>query len=206
YSWRSAFAQDGINGYDVGSNYSPVYGLIENGLANVNATWEKAHKLNLGLDMAFFHSRFTITADYYRDEYYDLLQQRGSTIELMGLAYPNENIGRSLYEGQELKLTYQNHISNFNYFITANASRMRTEVLYIDELQQKYPWNYRTGMPVGQTFGYLANGLIQTQEEADNAPLLAGTKVYPGDVKLVDLNDDGIINIYDQTALGNTRP
>ncbi len=206
YSWRASYGQDGTNGYEVGPQYAFVSGLVERGLANVNATWEKARKLNVGLDMAFFKSHFKVTADYYRDKYFDLLQSRGSSIELIGMGYPNENIGKNLYTGQELMLTYQNNINSFNYFITANASRMKTEVLYMNEMQQKYAWNYRTGMPVGQTFGYLADGLIQTQAEADAAPRLAGTKVYPGDIKLVDLNDDGVINIYDQTALGNTKP
>src|SRR5690606_16296724 len=50
------------------------------------------------------------------------------------------------------------------------------------------------------------DGLIQTQEEADAAPLLGGNAVRPGDVKLIDLNGDGIINIHDQTAIGNTKP
>lgn len=206
YSWRSDYGQDGTNGYNVGSGYSFVSGIKENRLANVNATWEKAHKLNVGVDLGLFNSHLLLTADFYRDKYYDLLQQRGSTVELIGLDYPNENIGENLFSGQELTVTYQNNINSFNYFVTVNASRMKTEVLYMDELQQKYKWNYRTGMPVGQTFGYLSNGLIQTQEEADKAPLLAGTKVYPGDVKLLDLNNDGIINLYDQAPLGNTKP
>lgn len=206
YSWRASYGQDGNNGYSFGSEYSSINGIIEKGLANVAATWEKAHKLNLGLDLKVLDSRLMLSLDIYRDEYYDLLQQRGSTIELIGIDYPNENIGRNLYSGQELSLTYQNHIKSFNYFITANASRMKTEVLYMNELQQVFSWNRRTGMPIGQTFGYLADGLIQTQEEADNAPRLGGTQVYPGDVKLVDLNADGVINLYDQTALGNTKP
>mgnify|MGYP006144063689 CR=1 FL=1 len=206
YSWRASFGQNGTNGYDLGAQYSFKSGIAEKGLANVNATWEKGDKLNIGLDMAFLNSHLKVTADVYRDKYFDLLQQRGSSIELIGMAYPNENIGKNLYTGQELSITYQNNINSFNYFITANASRMKSEVLYMNEIQQKYAWNYRTGMPVGQTFGYLANGLIQTQAEADAAPRLGGTKVYPGDVKLVDLNNDGIINIYDQTALGNTKP
>jgi TonB-linked SusC/RagA family outer membrane protein len=206
YPWRASFGQDGTNGYNLSTEYSFSSGLVEKGLANVNATWEKADKLNIGLDMALFNSHFKITADVYRDKYFDLLQTRGSSIELIGMVYPNENIGKNLYTGQELSLTYQNNINSFNYFITANASRMKTEVLYMNEIQQKYDWNYRTGMPVGQTFGYMANGLIQTQAEADAAPRLAGTKVYPGDVKLVDLNGDGVINVYDQTAMGNTKP
>lgn len=206
FSWRSAFGQDGTNGYPAGTNYSTVFGLVEKGLANVNATWEKANKFNIGLDGTFFNQHLSFTADVYHDVYYDLLQKRGSDIEIIGMAYPNENIGKNLFAGQELSVTYQNHLNNFNYFITANVSRMKTEVLYMNELQQKYSWNNRTGMPVGQTFGYLANGLIQTQTEADEAPLLAGTKVYPGDVKLVDLNKDGMIDQFDQTALGNTKP
>jgi TonB-linked SusC/RagA family outer membrane protein len=206
YTWRAAFDQDGNNGYVLGSNYAFLSGLIEKGLANVNATWEKAHKLNVGLDMAFLNSHLKVVADYYHDVYYDLLQQRGSSIELIGLGYPNENIGKNLFAGQEFSITYQNNLGSFNYFITANGSRMKTEVLYMNEIQQKYPWNLRTGMPVGQTFGYLADGLIQTQAEADKAPQLASTQVYPGDVKLLDLNGDGVIDMYDQTALGNTKP
>lgn len=206
YSWRASYGQDGNNGYDLGYQYSFKSGIVEKGLANINATWEKGNKLNVGLDMALLNSHLSIVADVYRDEYFDLLQQRGSTIELIGLSYPNENIGRNRFSGQELSVTYQNKIHNFNYFITGNASRMSTEVLYMNEVQQRYDWNNRTGMPVGQTFGYLADGLIQTQKEADQAARLGGTVVYPGDVKLVDLNGDGIINQFDQTALGNTKP
>lgn len=206
YSWRSSYGQGGVNGYDFGSEYSYINSLEEKGLANVNATWEKGHKFNIGLDASLWNSMFRLTAEYYRDRYYDLLQQRGSTIEMIGIGYPNENIGENLFEGQEIDLTYQNNMGKFNYFISANASRMRTEVLYMNEVRRDYSWNYRTGMPIGQTFGYLADGLIQTQEEADAAPLLGGNAVRPGDVKLVDLNGDGIINIHDQTAIGNTKP
>ena len=206
YSWRAAYGQGGNNGYEFGSEYSYVNSLEERGLANVDATWEKGNKLNIGMDASLWNSMFRLTVEYYRDRYYDLLQQRGSTIEMIGIGYPNENIGENLFEGQEIDLTYQNNVGKFNYFIAANASRMRTEVLYMNEVRRDYSWNYRTGMPVGQTFGYLANGLIQTQAEADAAPLLGGNVVRPGDVKLVDLNGDGIINIHDQTAIGNTKP
>ncbi len=206
FSWRSAYGQDGIVSYPAGVNYAIVGGIHELGLANVNATWEKAHKLDVGLDAALFKNHLKVTADYYHDVYYDILEQRGASIALIGISYPNENIGKNLYEGQELSVTYQNHIGNFDFFITANASRMKTEVLYMDELHQQYPWNRRTGMPVGQTFGYKVDGLIQTQAKADAAATFAGTTVYPGDLKLEDLNHDGVINQFDETALGNTKP
>ena len=206
YSWRASYGQDGNNGYEFGSEYAYINSIVEKGLANVDATWEKGNKFNLGLDISLWNSMFKLTAEYYHDTYSDLLQQRGSTIELIGIGYPAENIGKNSYQGQELTLTYQNHWGNFNYFLSANASRMRTEVLYMNEVFQKYDWNRRTGMPVGQTFGYQADGLIQNQLEAQDAPLLGGNIVHPGDVRLVDINGDGVINIYDQTAIGNTKP
>src|SRR5690606_27034791 len=129
-----------------------------------------------------------------------------STIELIGIDYPNENIGKNRYEGQELTRTYQNHAGNVQYFIAANASRTRTEVEHMNDVVRQYDWSRRTGMPSGQSVGDLADGLIRNQAEADAAPLLGGSEVHPGDVKLVDLNNDGIINVYDQTAIGNTKP
>ncbi|MGO8373956.1 hypothetical protein ACC808_36920, partial [Rhizobium ruizarguesonis] len=41
FSWRGAFGQDGTNSYPTSTNYSPIYGLVERNMANVNATWEK---------------------------------------------------------------------------------------------------------------------------------------------------------------------
>jgi len=205
YTWRASYRGDGF-GYRFGSNYALDLNLIENGLANLNATWEKAKKINIGLDASLWNGMFRLTAEHYRDRYYDLLQQRGSTIELMGAEYPTENIGENLYEGQEINLTYRQRFGKLNTFITLNASRMRTEVLYMNEMFRAYPWNRRTGMPVGQVFGYWADGLIQTQEEADAAPLLDGNPVRPGDVKLLDLNGDGVIDMFDEAPLGSTKP
>ena len=207
FSWRSAFGQDGVNSYYVGGNYSAQFGLrVERGLANVKATWEKGNKFNTGLDVVFLENRFKASFDYYRDIYFDLLQARGASIALIGMNYPNENIGKNLYEGQELSLSYQNNIRKFHYFITANVSRMRTEVLYMDEVAQKYDWNKRTGRPVGQPFGYAANGLIQNQEEADRSATFAGGTIYPGDIRLIDLNNDGVIDQFDQKPIGNRSP
>lgn len=206
FTWRNAFGQDGNNGYPAGTTYSFVNGIHELGLANVNATWEKAHKLDVGADIGLFSDRLRLTADYYHDVYYDLLEQRGATIALMGLGYPNENIGKNLYAGEELSVTYQDHAGSLHYFVTANVSRMRTKVLYMDEVKRSYPWNRRTGKPVGQLFGYEADGLVPNQAAADTLPTVAGATLHPGDVRLVDLNHDGVIDQFDETAIGSTRP
>ena len=57
---------------------------------------EKGNKLNIGVDIALFNNKLQVTADYFNDKYYDLLQARGKSIELIGQNYPDENIAKDL--------------------------------------------------------------------------------------------------------------
>src|SRR5690606_20322246 len=66
--------------------------------------------------------------------------------------------------------------------------------------------NRRTGQPVGMPFGYIADGIIQTQAEAESAASIAGYTLRPGDLKYRDLNNDGTINQFDQAPIGTTKP
>ena len=211
YVWRSYFT--GVAGwYPVGSTYPNGVGLAENGtpgnqtLANVTATWEKANKLDIGLDVSMLKNHLQLTADYYNERYYDVLQQRGRTIALIGINYPAENIGINRFDGGELSLTYQNKLNNFNYFITANAAVQQTKVLYKDEQTRSYPWNVETGRPVGQRFGLIADGFFGTDAEAKSSPTITGYTPLAGDFRYRDLNNDGIIDQFDLTALGKQRP
>jgi TonB-linked SusC/RagA family outer membrane protein len=211
YIWRPSFAlNNGVGGgiYSQGTTRSPGQGFEEyNGaLSNINISWEKAHKLNTGIDISLWQDRLQVTASYYHDKYYDLLQLRGKSIALIGLSYPPENIGVNLYTGQELTVTYQDHIGNFNYFITGNISREQTKVLFVDEQKRRYEWNKRTGQPVGMPFGYIADGFFQTAEEAANGATIAGYTPKPGDIKYKDLNGDGLIDQFDEAPIGTDKP
>ncbi len=137
FIWRQHFT--GVAGtYPIGSNYPNGGGLAEQGnpgsqvLANINATWEKADKLDAGLDLSVFNNHLQLTADYYHERYFDVMQTRGRSIALIGIQYPAENIGIDLYQGGELTLTYQDHVGDLNYFITANAGDIRYKDLNHD--------------------------------------------------------------------------
>ena len=217
FVWRQHFT--GVAGtYPIGSNYPNGGGLAEQGdptsqtpanqqiLANIDATWEKADKLDAGLDLSVFHNHLQLTADYYHERYFDVMQTRGQNVALIGIQYPAENIGVDLYEGGELTLTYQDHIGDLNYFVTANASMQQSRVIFMDEQYQKYSWNKHTGHPVGQRFGLLADGLFQTGAEASAAPTIAGYTPVAGDVRYKDLNHDGVIDQFDEAPIGAQKP
>lgn len=188
------------------SNRGFSNGIQELPVANPDATWEKADKLTVGLDVSLFRDRLQLTAEYYHDKYYDLMQQRGRNSSLLGNLWPEENIGIHRYTGQELSLTWQDRTGGFNWFVTANASTMQSKVLYQDEIRRMHDWNRRTGQPVGQTFGYIAEGFFQSQQEIENSAAPLQFQPRPGDIKYRDLNGDGIIDQFDEAPIGNTGP
>lgn len=206
FIWRNYY-RDMVPSYYMGTSYPNTAGLGEQAqLANINATWEKAHKADIGLDVSILKSHLQFTADYYHEKYYDLMQTRGRSITLIGLAYPAENIGINLYTGEEFTLTYQNNIKSFNYFLTGNVSVQQSKVVYMDEQVQKYSYNQQTGQPVGQRFGLTALGLFQTAAEAGSSATIPGYTPKAGDIKYKDWNSDGVIDQFDITPIGNTKP
>lgn len=208
FSWRKAYETPPLGGYSFGESRVPFAyrGLDELPLANLNATWEKADKLNIGVDMGLFRDHLQVTGEFYRDKYYDLLQTRGRNTALIGNTYSLENIGVKRYTGAELTLTYQHRINDLNYFITGNASIMQSKVLFMDEERKAFEWNRVTGQPVGALFGYISEGLFQTQKEVEAAAVPAGYVAKPGDIRYKDLNGDKMIDQLDMGPISNTKP
>jgi len=208
YAYLQTYSTNNFNkNYPVGTGYTTNYYWYDNSLANPYVTWESADKIDFGTDISLLNNHFQITADYYHDRYFNVLGYRGNTIALLGTPYPLENIGINLYQGGELSLTYKNNLGNFNYFVTGNINLQASKILYEDELNSPYPWTRQTGNPVsGVIYGYTAEGLYQTAADAATAPHIAGYTPEPGDIKYKDLNGDGVINQFDESPIGGTKP
>ncbi|MFD0793070.1 SusC/RagA family TonB-linked outer membrane protein [Mucilaginibacter litoreus] len=207
FGYRKTYDSGKGEAYPQGTGYAngPGYGEV-NGVVNPNLDPERAHKINFGTDIAMFGRKLLVTADYFNDRYYDVLRGRGSSNQLIGSAYPAENIGINNMSGGELTITHQSNVGDFNYFVTGNASLVKTKQVYADELKQMYPWMAHTGQPVTAIFGYTALGFFQTQEEASTSATTSGYTAKPGDIKYKDWNNDGVIDQNDQSAIGGTKP
>jgi TonB-linked SusC/RagA family outer membrane protein len=192
--------------YSTGASRAAVQGFGENTLANPYISWEKADKVDVGTDIVFASNHFKITADYYHDRYSDLLQIRGNSIALLGTAYSAENLGINLVQGGELSLTYQNNVGNFNYFLTGNGSIQSTRIIFSDEESSPYPWLRHTGNSPGAIYGYTAIGFFKNAQDAATSATTTGYTPQAGDVKYKDLNNDGVINQFDMSVIGNNKP
>ncbi len=181
--------------------------IIQGTLANPDLTWEKADKANVGIQGSVLKNKLGFTIEYYNNRYYDLLIQRGRNTSILGVAYPNENIGINRYKGMDFQLSWQHNLGAFNYYVAGNASIQSSEVVYMDEVTQPYPYMRRTGELVGRPFGYIADGIFQSAADITGQAIIKnGIAPQPGDIKYRDLNNDGEINQLDVTAIGASGP
>jgi len=189
-----------------GSSAGSATTIGESYLANPAITWEHAKMLNVGIDVGFFNDRLGLNVEYYKNNYADLSIVRGMNSSLLGISYPNENIGKQNYYGWETQLSWTERKKGWGYFARLNANLQNSKLIYSAEANQRYSWMQRTGHPVGQNYGYIAEGLFQNQQEIAGYPTIEGYTPQPGDIKYRDLNGDGVINQYDQTTIGSQKP
>lgn len=208
FSYLKRYNEDGGFWYSNGTSMSNGGSVSEiSPLANTLLTWEKGRKVNVGLDLTLLKNRLTLSADYYNDYYYDILQSRGKSIELLGIAYPAENIGKTRYYGLETQLSWQDHIGKVNYYVSANWSMEQNKRLFMDEQYVPYDYLKMTGQPTGAIYGLVATGFLTAKDIADGYPVMNGfNNIQAGDVKYKDMNGDGEINEFDRTVIGGDKP
>ena len=179
---------------------------------NPNVTWETASKWNLGVDAAFINDRLTVNFDIFWEDRKDILVSNGSllpAVTSLPVSYVNE--GRVKNHGYELTLKWADQIGDFRYSISPSIAFARNKVIDMLEVPPMYDYLSRTGLPVGQPFGYELFEFYQpgTEErymEKFNVEMPdQNVELKYGDAVYVDLNDDGIIDQNDQKPLGYTE-
>ena len=191
-----------------GSTSSAYYqGASEGALGNPYITWEKAKKLDIGLDARFLSDRFSITADYFHDDRSNILTNSGIIPLTLGVSGSNTapvNIGVTVNSGYELSLGWKDKIGEVGYFVNAGVSYAKNKVLFQAEAPNPYSWMNHTGFPIGQYYGLVNDGFFNTSQELANRPYNTYTSNVAtlGDIRYKDLNGDGKVDNKDIGAIG----
>lgn len=203
----------------VSSNYvlggSLAGGRIMNTLGNPNLGWEKMRETNIGIDLALWNSRVFVTADLYKRNTESLLLN----VELprsSGFSSAIENHGNIQNKGVEISISTRNIVrSNFSWNTDFNISFNRNKVLALGPTNtpllagssyEGNPTNITmVGQPIGLFYGFVFDGIYQTQADIDKGPTFPG--VVPGNMRVKDIDGDGVINdIKDFDIIGNPYP
>ena len=214
YVFLNTFGPRNNYNYSFGSN--SINGVVENEtLGNSNVLWETTTSTNFGIDARLFDSALSITADYFIRVTDDILIDLNQS-HTLGAKPPIVNAGSVENKGWELDLNYKNAINNFNYYVNGNIGYVKNQ---ITDLKGTDRPGRSVGDPIQNIYGYVADGLFNTDAEAIFAPdqsALGGTP-KAGDVRYLDLNGrnangeltgqpDGKVNSDDRKSLGSYFP
>ena len=193
-------------------------------LPNPVASWETAEKLDIGLDAQLFGNKIEIVADYFSEDRVDLLIPGLPFSGILGATAPGSgtpvvNAGTTRTKGFELMLNYSDAVNdNLSFNVGYNITQLEGEVISINSdvaieggsfgIGQLAPSRMEVGQPIGYFYGLQTDGIFQTQAEVDAHPSQAGlgNAAQPGDLRFVDVNQDGTIDANDRTFIGKPLP
>lgn len=175
-----------------------------------NITWETTESWNLGFDVRFLQNRLSLTADYYKKKTRDMLLDL-EIPDFMGYGNPSQNAGIMNTKGWEAQIGWNDQIGELKYSVSANISDYKSVMGNLSGIVFDGAQIIREGSEFNEWYGYLSDGLYQSQEDIDNSALLSKV-ARPGDVKYKDISGpdgvpDGVISPeHDRVLLGGSLP
>jgi TonB-linked SusC/RagA family outer membrane protein len=171
-------------------------------LASPTKTWETVQQSNIGIDLGVLNERLTLTADIFEKRNKNMLAIVGVP-SIIGIATGPTNVGELKSWGWELETRWRDKINKLNYNIGFNFSDNQNELVRYEgrnTLGNGGRVEFLEGYPLNSIWGYKTDGYFQTQQEADDYkanvsyPFAPANAFKPGDVKYLDLNNDGVIS------------
>ena len=199
--------------YSFGNN--KVTGSAISNYVNTAIRWEKKKTVDFGLDLGMFNNQLEFTFDWYKSTSEDLLYSvavptnAGATNGTVTM-----NAATMENSGLEFLLAYHNHKHPVKFDISTNLSTINNKVTKLGVSGEPRSDGYcrtEVGREVGSFYGYVYDGIFQSQAEIDNRLNSEGEHInqsgaQPGDVAYADLNLDGEITNEDQKYLGSGLP
>jgi TonB-linked SusC/RagA family outer membrane protein len=180
-------------------------GYIVNQLANPALRWQSTAEWNIGLDFGILKDRITGTIDAYKQNTSDILvnnilpPSQGATSQLT-------NLGKSMDKGLEISISSINiQTKNFRWSTDLVWAANREAITALPNGAQSNVNNlWFVGQPLSVIYDYKKIGIWQTGD-----PGLAtqtSPKQVAGQIKVQDVNGDGIISAADKQVIGNFQP
>lgn len=196
--------QDGGQGYTFGDSKNHVDGIYIDRYGT-NVRWSVSNKQDLGMEFHTLDDQLSVNVDLFKEHRTGIFLQRASNVAFMGLQNQQYgNLGIVDNKGIDASLEYNTHFGEVGVQLRGNMTLNKDVLREDDTPPQAYPWMNHRGNNVNARYGYVAEGLFQSDDEVAKSAV-PGDKstVKAGDIKYKDLNGDGLINGYDITKIGH---
>jgi TonB-linked SusC/RagA family outer membrane protein len=194
-------------------NARPPYALTPN-IISENLTWETITMANIGVDASFLNNRLSLTLDVFNRKTTNMFGPQATLPYTLGTGTPTANNASLSTKGFELILNWNDRIgTEFSYNAQISIGDNRSKILkYRNESGFIDDWY--NGKEVGEIWGFVTDGLIQTADEKMPDQTALYPNWGPGDMKYIDVNGDGKItegvrtlaDHGDLKVIGNTTP
>lgn len=203
-----------INGSNTTLGYFPVR------IPSPGLTWETTKQYDGGIDLGLFSGKLALTADYFYKKTEDLLLDF-SVPFTSGFNSFLQNRGSMENKGFEFSIDSRNVThENFNWSTDFNISFIKNKVLDLGgrdfvintpNISRAFGTGSdfnggitKVGEPLGTFFVLQEDGIIDNEEELNDAPSYSGMAV--GTRRYVDINGDNQITADDRAISGNAQP
>ena len=199
-----------INGNNTGTLPS---GFVSTQAPNPNLKWETTKEWNYGFDFGFLNNKISGSFDYFTRETTDIL----TTPPIASVIGEGQqrvlNGAATAAKGWELNVGYSNVWDNgFSLGVSTNFGAFKDEITFLpEEVRAAFPGTAQNSI-LGQSqtaiFGYRTDGLFQSQADVDSHPTggVQTGNARPGGIKIVDVDNNGVIDSNDRDFIGNTLP
>ena len=192
--------------------YYSITGFHLNGLFNPGLKWEVVKQSNIGLDLALFRERLILNADWFKALTEDMITYV-SLPTYYGYESYASNGGSCQNTGFEVSIYGKLINRTFKWEADARISKYDNKIITLENNEVITTFTggekiTRAGDPMGLFYGYRAEGVFDSQQQADEANLFdkSGRMFNAGDIRFADLDGNGIIDEQDKTIIGNPHP
>lgn len=179
------------------------FGFSPNSIPNPDLKWEKSKSLNISLDFGFYKNAISGTIEVYQTNTSDLLLQRVIPIT-SGYNSVLQNIGETRNRGFELSLNTKNiQTKRFSWTTDFNLFANKEQIVKLFDSESDDIGNkWFIGNPLSIWYDYQKEGIWQLSEKEQANKY----GQQPGDIKVKDVDENGIINQDDRVILGSDIP
>lgn len=207
---RFAYLQEFTNGGGAAFGTGNVWyqGIVQGNISNPNLTWETGKKMNAGFELGVFNDLLRVNTDLFYEKRSDILTNINPINPgYVGQTFKRANVGVVENQGFEVEVTHRKKIGkDFSYTLKGNYSFTQNKVLQEADALGMLPYQRVAGYAIGTPLAYQAIGVFADYDEIANSPSQMGlngnTEVKPGDIKYLDFNNDGIIDVNDAFRQG----